>query len=120
MASATSRRDLSASSASADQATPPQALAVVASSEDEAYFSDPATAFPASGNPAQVSQVASPVDPNKVILSAYLMKRSKGRGRKVWRKRWFYLTSQGLSYTKSHMVSCHVISRYGVILRVLG
>lgn len=45
------------------------------------------------------------VDPARIILSAYLMKRSKGRGRKVWRKRWFYLTSQGLTYTKSHMVS---------------
>ncbi|OCF40011.1 hypothetical protein I317_06208 [Kwoniella heveanensis CBS 569] len=44
-----------------------------------------------------------PIDPNKVILSAYLMKRSKGRGRKVWRKRWFVLTSQGVTYTKSHM-----------------
>jgi hypothetical protein len=48
--------------------------------------------------------VSAPVDPKKIILSAYLMKRSKGRGRKVWRKRWFYLTSQGLTYTKSHMV----------------
>ncbi|WVQ80495.1 hypothetical protein IAT38_002600 [Cryptococcus sp. DSM 104549] len=49
--------------------------------------------------------VEAPIDPNKVILSAYLMKRSKGRGtgRKVWRKRWFVLTSQGVTYTKSHM-----------------
>ncbi|WRT67589.1 uncharacterized protein IL334_004561 [Kwoniella shivajii] len=46
---------------------------------------------------------STPIDPNKVILSAYLMKRSKGRGRKVWRKRWFVLTSQGVTYTKSHM-----------------
>lgn len=72
--------------------------------DDEPYFSDPAlqassvSSYPISGPPA-------PVDPNKVILSAYLMKQSQGRGRKVWRKRWFYLTSQGLTYTKSHMVS---------------
>ncbi|WWC62298.1 uncharacterized protein I303_104894 [Kwoniella dejecticola CBS 10117] len=46
---------------------------------------------------------STPIDPTKVILSTYLMKRSKGRGRKVWRKRWFVLTSQGVTYTKSHM-----------------
>jgi hypothetical protein len=51
------------------------------------------------------------VDPKKIILSAYLMKRSKGRGRKVWKKRWFFLTSQGLTYTKSHMVSQLLDSR---------
>jgi hypothetical protein len=110
--SATSRRELSSGSASTDY---PSALAapvgagMASSDEDDPYFSDPAAAFPqiqAQGQ-VQLQQVASPVDPNKVILSAYLMKRSKGRGRKVWRKRWFYLTSQGLSYTKSHMVSCH-------------
>lgn len=78
----------------------------LSSDEDEPYFSDPTSAAQsnvAAPNPLAVQP--SPVDPNKVILSAYLMKRSKGRGRKVWRKRWFYLTSQGLTYTKSHMVS---------------
>ncbi|WVR06152.1 hypothetical protein IAU60_003182 [Kwoniella sp. DSM 27419] len=45
---------------------------------------------------------APPLDPNKVILSAYLMKQS---GRRRWRKRWFVLTSQGMTYTKSHMRS---------------
>ncbi|KAK8858411.1 hypothetical protein IAR55_002638 [Kwoniella newhampshirensis] len=70
------------------------------SSEDEdegetAYFAD--MAAQGQGPPP------APADPNKVILSAYLMKRSKGRGRKVWRKRWFVLTSQGVTYTKSHM-----------------
>lgn len=78
----------------------------VSSDEDEPYFSDPTSASQSqitSPNPLSVQPQA--VDPNKVILSAYLMKRSKGRGRKVWRKRWFYLTSQGLTYTKSHMVS---------------
>lgn len=43
------------------------------------------------------------VDPSRVILSGYLMKRSHGRGRKVWRKRWWVLTSAGLTYAKSHM-----------------
>ena len=40
-------------------------------------------------------------DPNKVITQGYLMKQS-GR-RKVWRKRWFVLTSTRLMYTRSHM-----------------
>ncbi|WWC88873.1 uncharacterized protein L201_003788 [Kwoniella dendrophila CBS 6074] len=53
-------------------------------------------------NQAQ-SLPSTPMDPTKVILSAYLTKRSKGRGRKVWRKRWFVLTSQGVTYSKSHM-----------------
>jgi hypothetical protein len=44
------------------------------------------------------------VDPSRVIMSGYLMKRSHGRGRKVWRKRWWILTSAGLTYAKSHMV----------------
>lgn len=41
-------------------------------------------------------------DPNKIILSGYLMKLGK---RKTWRKRWFVLTSGSLVYTSSHMVS---------------
>lgn len=40
-------------------------------------------------------------DPNKVITQGYLMKQS-GR-RKVWRKRWFVLTSSRLHYARSHM-----------------
>lgn len=80
----------------------------VSSDEDEPYFPDPTTALQSQvSSPNPLTIQPSPVDPNKVILSAYLMKRSKGRGRKVWRKRWFYLTSQGLTYTKSHMVSGH-------------
>ncbi|KAK4686124.1 hypothetical protein P7C73_g4013, partial [Tremellales sp. Uapishka_1] len=102
------RREPSASSiSSAGLPLPP--VINQSSDEDEAYFSDPAAAFES----LAISHPAPPtphhptlVDPNKVILSAYLMKRSKGRGRrKVWRKRWFYLTSQGLTYTKSHMDS---------------
>ncbi|KAJ9476977.1 Carboxylesterase [Pseudozyma hubeiensis] len=42
-------------------------------------------------------------DPNKVITQGYLMKQS-GR-RKVWRKRWFVLTSSRLLYSRSHMDS---------------
>lgn len=42
----------------------------------------------------------SPTDPNKVILTGYLMKLSK---RKAWRKRYWMLTSDKLSYARSHM-----------------
>ena len=80
---------------------------MISSDEDEGYLSDAPTAFPNLGSTSGQGDQGgySPVDPNKVILSAYLMKRSKGRGRRLWRKRWFYLTSQGLTYAKSHMVS---------------
>ncbi|TIA87073.1 hypothetical protein E3P99_03408 [Wallemia hederae] len=44
--------------------------------------------------------VVSPTDPNKVILTGYLMKLSK---RKAWRKRYWILTSDKLSYARSHM-----------------
>ena len=79
-------------------------------SSDEDSFSDhPPQTAPVGSMSTQPSlslaiQPPAPVDPKKIILQAYLMKRSKGRGRKVWRKRWFFLTSQGLTYTKSHMV----------------
>ncbi|ORY27865.1 hypothetical protein BCR39DRAFT_536481 [Naematelia encephala] len=79
------------------------AMEMISSDEDEAYFSEPTAAIPAEGSSQAAQVMHQVVDPNKVILAAYLMKRSKGRGRKVWRKRWFYLTSQGLTYTKSHM-----------------
>lgn len=39
-------------------------------------------------------------DPDKVILSGYLMKQGK---RKNWRKRWFVLFSGRLTYARSHM-----------------
>lgn len=44
-------------------------------------------------------------DSNKIIVAAYLMKKSRKTTREVWRKRWFYLTSGGMTYSKSHMVS---------------
>ncbi|WVQ96761.1 hypothetical protein IAU59_003868 [Kwoniella sp. CBS 9459] len=119
--SATARREPSTSSigSSAAAAEPysysqPSALtlppgganssAIIASSEDEDDLEGAEggqyESFNQQGN---VNAPFTPIDPNKVILSAYLMKRSKGRGRKVWRKRWFVLTSQGVTYTKSHM-----------------
>ncbi|ORX40273.1 hypothetical protein BD324DRAFT_617135 [Kockovaella imperatae] len=81
-----------------------------APSSDEESFSDHPQSLAGTSLSAQPSLTlnmghVAPVDPKKIILQAYLMKRSKGRGRKVWRKRWFYLTSQGLTYTKSHMDS---------------
>ena len=55
------------------------------------------------------------VDPSRVILSGYLMKRSHGRGRKVWRKRWWVLTSAGLTYAKSHMVCLSIPDPSGCV-----
>ncbi|WVQ65999.1 uncharacterized protein L199_004177 [Kwoniella botswanensis] len=75
----------------------------VVSSEDEDDIDLAEASQGRSVNDATQSLPSTPIDPTKVILSAYLMKRSKGRGRKVWRKRWFVLTSQGVTYTKSHM-----------------
>jgi hypothetical protein len=112
------RRERSTSSYSSAGEQPQRGSTMpVSSDEDETYFSDPNSAFgalgtaagsdlPTSDVPVQYAQVPGQqvVDPKKVILQGYLMKRSKGRGRKVWKKRWFYLTSQGLTYTKSHMV----------------
>lgn len=43
-------------------------------------------------------------DPTKVVLSGYLMKCGK---RKSWRKRWFVLTGEKLTYCGNHMVSCY-------------
>jgi len=123
VSAASGRREMSGSSLTADylshtpSASLPPTLSiktqsaappgVISSDEEESYFSDPHAAFPGGHAPSPVHTQPSTFDPNKVILSAYLMKRSKGRGRKFWRKRWFYLTSQGLTYTKSHMVCSH-------------
>ncbi len=95
-------------SISTQHAAPP---GVISSDEEETYFSDPNAGFPIGTATSLYTQAhSSSFDPKKVILSAYLMKRSKGRGRKLWRKRWFYLTSQGLTYTKSHMVRSLLLS----------
>lgn len=54
-------------------------------------------------------------DPNKVILSGYLMKQGK---RKTWRKRWFVLTSGMLMYSRSHMVRCALETTLGIVRSV--
>ncbi|GEM12332.1 PH domain containing protein [Rhodotorula toruloides] len=95
-------------------------MAAMSSSEEEDGF-DPGYDYPtfsppivppvpepslAQQQPQQVSspptqpQSTSPANPNKVILSGYLMKQGK---RKTWRKRWFVLTSGMLMYSRSHM-----------------
>lgn len=53
------------------------------------------------GSTAEVAADSGFGDPNKVILSGYLMKQGK---RKNWRKRWFVLMSGRLMYSRSHMV----------------
>lgn len=78
---------------------PAQTPQFVSSDEEEQYFSDPAQWGEAQKAAAHVS------DPNKIIVTAYLMKKSRKTTREVWRKRWFYLTSAGMTYSKSHMVS---------------
>ncbi len=80
---------------------PNQAPQFVSSDEDEPYFSDPAAAWP--DKPQDKGTYEAP-DPNQVVLAMYLMKRSRKTTREVWRKRWFYLTAAGITYTKSHMV----------------
>ena len=40
-------------------------------------------------------------DPDRVLAQGYLMKQSNLR--KLWRKRWFVLTSSALIYSRSHM-----------------
>lgn len=79
----------------------------VSSDEDEPYFSDPRQGWPASGGGGEAEAAPAPtdIDPNKVILATYLMKKSRKATREVWRKRWFYLTSTCITYTKSHMDS---------------
>lgn len=42
-------------------------------------------------------------DPTKVVLSGYLMKC--GKRTSSWRKRWFFLTGEKLTYCSNHMVS---------------
>ena len=99
------RRDPSASSMSSQgdyfaAAQTPQA-AVTSSDEDEGDPGEMSDVFPSATAQARIMPIQT--DPTKVILSAYLMKR--GKGRRNWRKRWFVLTSGALVYTKSHMVS---------------
>ena len=134
--SVSNQRDPSASSvgssrAAAGEYMPRSAQPMqLSSDEDEPYFSDPVAGLGMSvGTTVSMTPSASGMglvmDPKKIILSAYLMKRSKGRGRRVWKKRWFFLTSQGLTYTKSHMVRqlfypfCSNLSREKLMIRTL-
>lgn len=98
----TPRRELSAFAEPAAPSAlgPPQSTPLfVSSDEEEAYFSDPTLWSDSQPFPNPVS------DPNKIIIATYLMKKSRKTAREVWRKRWFYLTSAGMTYSKSHMVS---------------
>ncbi|BEJ07345.1 hypothetical protein CcaverHIS641_0406140 [Cutaneotrichosporon cavernicola] len=96
----TPRRELStaAESPALGALGPPQSIPQLASSdEEEANFSDPTQWSDPQHAPTPVS------DPNRVIIATYLMKKSRKTAREVWRKRWFYLTSAGMTYSKSHM-----------------
>lgn len=62
-----------------------------------------ATTFAPLPDTAARIQGAAVADPNKIILSGYLMKQGKRRN---WRKRWFVLSSGRLVYSRSHMVCC--------------
>jgi hypothetical protein len=44
-------------------------------------------------------------DPVKPLLSGYLMKC--GSKRRIWHHRWFVLSGEKLTYSRSHMVCCH-------------
>lgn len=83
--------------------SPPGQNYFVSSDEDEPYFSDPRQGWPSAGEAEATAPTD--IDPNKVILATYLMKKSRKATREVWRKRWFYLTSTNIVYTKSHMDS---------------
>ncbi|KLT45537.1 PH-domain-containing protein [Cutaneotrichosporon oleaginosum] len=93
------RRDFTAVESAAPGALgPPQSTPqFVSSDEEDAYFSDPTQWSDSQQPPMAVS------DPNKIIIATYLMKKSRKTAREVWRKRWFYLTSAGMTYSKSHM-----------------
>lgn len=119
-------------SGSTSDLPPPSPGGIISSSEDEEGF-DPYEPWPSTSLPpalhasfphepalasqssaeARVPPVASGSgvaaglgDPNKVILSGYLMKQGK---RRAWRKRWFVLMSGRLMYSRSHMVRCPVV-----------
>lgn len=59
-----------------------------------------ATAAPTHPQHALLTKSALTADPTRIICNGYLMKQGK---RKNWRKRWFVLTSQKLTYSRSHM-----------------
>lgn len=98
-----SRRDASAASTDGTPGalSPPHLNSqFVSSDEEESYFSDPNAVWPDLSSSAPC---AAAMDPNRAIVATYLMKKSRKTARRVWRKRWFFVTSAGITYTKSHM-----------------
>ncbi|GAA5991047.1 hypothetical protein JCM11641_006601 [Rhodosporidiobolus odoratus] len=67
--------------------------------EGQGLYGSPGSYLPPPAMAAPPQPIAE-ADPNKVILSGYLMKQGK---RKNWRKRWFVLQSGMLMYSRSHM-----------------
>ena len=86
----------------------PLSHAITTSESDDAYGSAP-NSYSAS-SPPRPSITTSPskqnpaaqTDPTKMVLNGYLMKL--GTQRRKWRKRWFVLTGEFLTYSGSHMV----------------
>ncbi|GJJ08387.1 hypothetical protein Clacol_002602 [Clathrus columnatus] len=88
-----------------DFSTSPTAHPVTSSDEEDLgplmSLTDARTFSPATGSGAGS---VSTTDPTKVVLSGYLMKCGK---RKSWRKRWFVLTGEKLTYCGNHMDQRH-------------
>ncbi|EIN10064.1 PH-domain-containing protein [Punctularia strigosozonata HHB-11173 SS5] len=85
----------------------PLSHAITTSDSDDAYGSAP-NSYSASSPPRTSLQTSPskhqtnhPADPGKMVLSGYLMKM--GAQRRKWRKRWFVLTGEFLTYSGSHM-----------------
>lgn len=79
----------------------PDGVTPLASPPAGVSFAQPPPPPPAQPQYALLTKSALTADPNRVICNGYLMKQGK---RKNWRKRWFVLTSQKLTYSRSHMV----------------
>lgn len=91
--------------ASMPSASPPSHHPATSSDEEGPGHPSPGltvTFSPAKGIGAPVTN-----DPTKIILSGYLMKCGK---RKTWRKRWFILTGEKLTYCGNHMVSIYIFN----------
>lgn len=74
----------------------------LSSSEEDEEVDEAGLAQPSSSQGGGSGSLKSRLNPERVVLSGYLMKQGK---RKNWRKRWFVLTSDKLLYARSHMVS---------------
>ncbi|KLO08792.1 PH-domain-containing protein [Schizopora paradoxa] len=83
--------------------SPPSGHIVTSDSEsDDGQGGESAGYSPSAPTTMMASPSKANIDPSKVIVQGYLMKcsRSKRRG---WRKRWFVLTGEKLTYSASHM-----------------